>query len=79
MPRRSVWVRLPRSIPDASVGFHLPGTGSDSYLGPAASVACALRTTAYDAANARTDAFAFDLSGPLAARWLAFLRIVTGW
>ena len=33
----------------------------------------------YDAANPLTDAFEFDASGPLAARWLAFLRVVTGW
>ncbi len=33
----------------------------------------------YDAANPLTEAVEFDLSGPLAARWLAFLRIVTGW
>ena len=33
----------------------------------------------YDAANPLTDAFEFELSSPLGAYWLAFLRVVTGW
>jgi thiosulfate dehydrogenase [quinone] large subunit len=33
----------------------------------------------YQAANPLSEAFEFELSGPLTAYWLAFLRIVTGW
>ncbi|WP_121823081.1 DoxX family protein [Halostella salina] len=33
----------------------------------------------YQAANPLSDEFEFELSGPLAGYWLAFLRVVTGW
>ena len=33
----------------------------------------------YDAANPVADEFAFDPGGPLAAYWIALLRVVTGW
>ncbi|MFB6157488.1 MAG: DoxX family membrane protein [Haloferacaceae archaeon] len=34
---------------------------------------------AHQAATREEGAFALDLAGPLAAHWLAFLRVVTGW
>ncbi|WP_135822136.1 DoxX family protein [Halostella litorea] len=33
----------------------------------------------YQAANPLSEEFEFELSGPLAGYWLAFLRVVTGW